>query len=105
MATLVQIHNARYNSDLIARSEAALMVASGDVQNEDPGTANHAERLAMANACLSNGTYLAECTSLAMFSVATNATIAADPDNATDNDIQFVVNSVYTNIAVNNPPA
>jgi hypothetical protein len=105
MATLIQIYNARRSNELKARTESALLVASGDVQNEDPGITNHAERLAMANACLSNEAYLQECLNLTMYSVATNANIAADPDAATDNDIQFVVNSQYTNIALNNPPS
>lgn len=105
MATLIQIYNARKDTQLKARTESALLVASLDVQNEDVGTANHTERLAMANKCLTDEPYLLECLSLAMYSVATNSTIAADPENATDNDIQFVVNSQYTNIALNNPPA
>lgn len=105
MATLEQIHNASVNSALQARTKAAALLACYDIQNEDVGTANHTERLAMANKTLSDEAYRTSVVDALMNSVSTNDDIASDMQNASDNDIKFVVNSQMTNIALNNPPA
>lgn len=60
--------------------------------NEDAGTSNHANRVLWAKAVLQediNGTMVKRLT----VDCAQNASIAAAGEAATDNDIQFVVNS------------
>jgi hypothetical protein len=105
MATLAQIHNARVSSDLVTKVESAILVASRDIRAEDVATASHATRIAMANKCFTNDVYLQQIVSAMMFYVGTNDTIAANLSGATDNDIQFVVNSIYTDISIVFPPA
>jgi len=75
------------------RVAAALANAAEDIENEDPGTPNHAARLAWASAVLQDD-LLQEADKI-MWRVGLNPTIAAaGEENATDNDIQFVVNSL-----------
>lgn len=57
---------------------------------------NNNERLAWAAASLENTPIAGE---KFMWPVSQNATINVDPDNATDNDIQYVVNSNVNNFA------
>lgn len=104
-ATLDQIHNARVDNSLITKTESAVLVASRDIINEDPGTADHAVRIAAANACFTNETYLQEFLHGMMYYISTNDTIASNPAGATDGDIQFVVNGNYTIVATAFPPA
>lgn len=104
-ATLSQIHSARHSSELRAKTESAILVASNNVRNEAPATTNHAERVACANACFTDETYLSTIVSAMMFFIGTNDTIASDIAGATDNDIQFVVDSYYTEIAIAYQPA
>lgn len=67
-----------------------------DVLNEDPGTANHVNRVIWAKDALVN----AEAVAGRMFwGVLGNATIAAAGEAATDNDIQFVVNGLINTFA------
>lgn len=90
--------------------EVAVIHASQDIQNEDPATPDHANRLAWA-------TWANKNSSVAWnpfaWHVAMNSTIqvavAADPSGGTvtDNDVQFVVTSVLPQVVadfVANPP-
>lgn len=104
MASLVQMYNARFHPALMARTQAAILVASKAVQNEDVGYPYHTERLALANSCLASETYLAEVVRYMMYEMAANNTIASDPAAASDGDIQFVCNGAITNIARLHPP-
>lgn len=95
--SLINTYSVRYeNTNLKKRVVAAVAKAAMDVIYEDPGTANHANRLIWANNAMQNTASSAE---KMMWGIAQNATISADPDNATDNDIQFVVNSLIDAIA------
>lgn len=105
MATFIQKYNARHNASLRAKTEQAILKLSTDVRNEDPGTTSHAERLACANACYTNKTYLSEMLEAFMYDVGANDTIAGDPDSALDGDIEFVVSGAYTVQALAHPPA
>jgi hypothetical protein len=105
MATLLQIYNTRTHPNLKVRTSSALLTYAKTIQAESVETLHHAERLAMANACLGNETYLQLITSAAMFEIGTNPTIAADPDNADDNAILYVVNNSLDNLALQHPPA
>ena len=73
----------------------ACLKAAYDISNEDPGTANHVNRIAWADVVLSGTRDEVEQKAIEMlrYGVASNATIQAAGDAATDNDVQYVVNS------------
>lgn len=74
----------------------AVLKAAADIRNEDPGTANHANRLAWALAVEQDTT----ANVLAMRArILENATLAAAPGSALDSDVQFVVNSLVDSFA------
>jgi hypothetical protein len=68
----------------------AIHKAAVDIGNEDPQTANHANRLFWARQAAADPVGWAD---KAIWIVMENATIAASPASATDSDVQFVVNS------------
>jgi hypothetical protein len=76
---------------LLQQVAVAAAVAAVAVMAEDPGTTNHTARIAWATRALTDA--LAEARRM-VWGVLTNGTIATDPLNATDNDVQFVVNSL-----------
>lgn len=71
---------------------AAIIKAAADVKAEDPATANHANRLAWATKVSRHDAAVQEM-ALRRWEILSNSTIAAAPATATDNDVQFVVNS------------
>lgn len=96
---LIDSYNARYNYPTLRKRVIAQCCASAqDVLTEDGGTANHANRLIWAQAALSNPNEAADKMS---WYIASNATVLAysTPDDATDSDIAFIVNSNIDNIA------
>jgi hypothetical protein len=90
MATLAEIANLAQDESFISRIAAAIGKAATDVINEDPGTTNHANRLLWAKAAMADIDGLA---SEYAWTIVQNATIQTSGVEATDNDIQFVVNS------------
>lgn len=74
----------------------ACLKAAQDVQNEDAGTANHANRIVWAAAVEANPKAMGRMMSQRVLD---NATVATDVENATDNDVQFVVNSLIDEFA------
>lgn len=105
MSTLLQHANARRDSALVAKTEAALLLACKTVRGESDQTPNHAERLACANACYVDPAYRDETLDGIMVEVANVDAIAADPGAATDQAIQDAVDGAFTAQAVNHPPA
>lgn len=102
MATLLQIYNILYGDDyrpLLNRTISAVLNAANAIVNEDPGTANHANRLAWAQAALASRDGLTAATDEMFVGVCSNATIQMTGNDATDNDIQFVVNSLVNSYA------
>jgi len=94
---LVDIYNAwRGEAGLLkAKLVGAILSAAYAIVNEDAGTTNHVNRLAWANDILS-GTVAnveAKAAEHLRYAVASNATISAAGNDATDSDVQFVVNS------------
>lgn len=83
-------------NDFWKQVAGAIMVAARDIQNEDPETVNHADRLAWAAAAIENPKGMAR---RMLVDVLENATIAADVENAADNDVQWVVNSLIDTYA------
>ena len=100
MATLLEQANVALSAGVMRpRVAAAIANAAEDIENEDPATPNHEARLAWAESMLAGGVWnadpaTADETDKIMWRVGLNPTIAAAGENATDNDIQFVVNSL-----------
>ena len=90
MATLAEIANLAQDESFISRIAAAVGKAATDVINEDPGTTNHANRLLWAKGAMAN---IDSVTPAYAWTIVQNATIQTAGVEATDNDIQFVVNS------------
>lgn len=93
---LVDIYNIyKGKGSLQARFMAACLVAAKDIVAEDPGTANHAERVAWAEAIQQGGedTLTSSALEILRFAAASNATLQSAGEAATDNDIQFIVNT------------
>ena len=89
MATLAQIHSIIAGApDLRQRFQAARIKSAWYVANEDPGTANHANRLAWANKIFSD--YDADLDYEYRW-LCSNATIQAAGVAATDTDVEYVV--------------
>lgn len=72
------------------RVQSAIGKASSDIMYESGATANHAERLAWAMDALTVGRDYIE---MFMRFVSLNATVQANGGSATDNDLQYIVNS------------
>jgi hypothetical protein len=69
----------------------AVLVAARDIRNEAAETVNHTNRLAWAVEAEADPTSKVRQMQVRILE---NATIAADPEAATDNDVQYVVNSL-----------
>lgn len=78
------------------RVGGACLKAAYDIVNEDPVTANHANRMIWAQEVLQN--FMTKANQMYL-TVLANATIQASGTNSTDNDIQFVVNSLINQFA------
>jgi hypothetical protein len=102
----------RYNTPVLnpQKTEVAVVTAAGEIQNEDPATPDHSNRLAWADWAISNSSVAWQAFG---WPVSTNATIVAavtaDPSGQSvqDSDVQFVVNSVLPQVIadfVANPP-
>jgi len=90
---LIDTYNLAFHSTLRRRICGACWKAASDILNEDAGTTNHANRVLWAKQVLTenNDGPMVKRLSVA---VAQNSTVAAaGAESATDNDIQFVVNS------------
>lgn len=70
----------------------AIIKAATDVINEDPGTANHANRLTWAQKVSKHDAAISEG-NLRKWQVVSNATVSASLPTSLDNEVQFVVNS------------
>ena len=77
------------------KSEVACFKAAVDVLNEDTGTTNHANRVLWAQAVLLSNAKSNEM----KYHILQNATIQALGNASTDNDVQFVVNSLIDTFA------
>lgn len=83
-------------SDFWKQVAGACMTAARDIENEDPGTVNHANRLLWMAEVDGNAKGAAR---EMLVEVLKNPTIAADVDGALDTDVQFVVNSLIDTYA------
>lgn len=86
-------------NDLHKKVSRAIDVAARNVVNEDPGTANHAERFVWASKARQNPDNILNEAHQWMLAVLDNPTIAAAGNASTDNDVQFVVDSLVDTMA------
>ena len=85
-------------SNLFRQIQFAVWVAANDIVNEDPETAKHAKRVDWSRKILNGGIQASEeWTRRVIPQVLMNATIQAAPEDATDSDVQFVVNGLVNN--------
>lgn len=96
MATLLELYDLRYNEDIKKRVTSAVAIAAQAIVAESDQTANHVNRVIWANTALKDTQLAME---QIMWRVLGNATIAASGVSSTDNDIQFVVNSLIDFVA------
>ena len=100
---LVNIYNcwSGQSGTLKAKFVGACLVAASQIVAEAPETENHANRLTWANTVLLGSVGEVEALSMAhlRYGLATNATLQSAGDDATDNDVQFVVNSQINTLA------
>ena len=96
----VDIHSAATDPDHVLRKQVIVSCqkAATDILNEAAGTENHGQRLQWSRKILRSGGAAAEGEKM-IWEVLANAAIQAAPTNATDNDVQFVVNSLLNTFA------
>ncbi len=90
------IFNAATDVNWQGRCQVAMWKAAHDIMAEDPQTQDHQRRKAWAVNVLRDQVAITP-KQLAM-QVLRNATIAANPGAASDNDLQFQVNSVLPDL-------
>lgn len=85
-----------FQHDFYKQVAGACMTAARDIENEDPGTPNHTNRLIWMARVDENAKDVAQ---IMLYEIIKNPTLAADIDNALDADVQFVVNSLIDTFA------
>lgn len=90
MGNLAKSFSLANNSQFRGLVKAAVAKAAYDITNEDPGTANHTERLAWAKDAMKNPSTAAD---QMLWMILQNQTILDSGVNFSENDIQFAVNS------------
>jgi hypothetical protein len=112
MSAYTDSYQLRYHlSSVQQQIEVAVIHAAADIQNEDPATPDHANRLAWANWANKNSSvaWIAFAWPVAM-NPTIQAAVQADPSGQTvqDSDVQFVVTSalpaVIADFIANPPP-
>jgi hypothetical protein len=96
MALLDVYHAYEGAGFFLKRVAGACLEAAGDIRVEDPGTSNHANRIIWMNEVHADALIKGRDM---LPRILDNATVALNPEAATDNDIQFVVNSLINEFA------
>lgn len=94
---LIDLYDAHHaDTDLWRQVAGACIVAANDIENEDPGTGNHTNRLIWA----SQAKISPKGKAIEMLSeVLNNTTVRDSLPVALDTDVQFVVNSLVDTYA------
>lgn len=87
MATYTELFDLHSNTDLLNKVVVACIISAEQIKDEDPGTANHANRLIWAAAVFSNPRAESERMYWALLA-ANNAATVIQIENATDEAIQ-----------------
>jgi hypothetical protein len=96
--TFLEIYDMRFNSgDLKKKILVACIKAANDIIFEDPATEDHVLRFNWAKRALAENQVAAE---RALWGVCSNATIQSTFPLETDEDVQFVVNSLIPSFLV-----
>lgn len=101
MATLLGIYDVLLSDGAQAlrnRTMAQVLVSANYIMNEDPGTANHANRLVWAQGALLSASALRAASDKMYVGVCTNPTIQSAGNASTDNDIAYVVASLIDTV-------
>jgi hypothetical protein len=94
MATYQERYVMRTESGLLARFVVAIEIAAAQIISEDPQTENHTDRMAWAKrALLQDAKSQSYATIVLRLAVAENGALQESGVNATDSDVQFIVNS------------
>jgi hypothetical protein len=83
------------NTSFLDQIAGSLLFAASQVVNEAAGTPNHANRIVYANAIFLNPQQQARTIVPGVLTNATIAAAAGTPDSITDNDVDFVVASLF----------
>ncbi len=102
MATYLNIYAMQANASYLQQVTVACRIAAQNIINEDPATLNHAARLVWAKAVALAAPGNVSLINTMASAVSMNGTLQASAPNGpwADSDIQFVVNSVVTLVAV-----
>lgn len=92
MATLAEVYGLAHNAPVALRQriEAALIEVVDGILQEDAGTANHAERLALAQACLVEAKR-ERVVQMLLAVIVTNGTVQTQGDAIADTDLRWLV--------------
>lgn len=93
----------RYQTPVLnpEKTEVAVITAAEQIQNEDPATADHANRLAWANWAVGNSSVAWQAFGWAVsLNASIRTSVEADPSgqSVADSDVQFVVNSALPQV-------
>jgi hypothetical protein len=102
MATLRELYDIwADDGNLEARFLGAALKAAQAIDNEDPGTTNHANRVLWANEILGgdSGTVRQRARELLRRGIAWNATFQSQGTAISDSDIEFIVSSLLNDVA------
>ena len=92
MATYSELYDLAFYPDLLHRAIVAVVLLAEEVRTEDPATANHAERLALAKRALANPDGIAR--QLLWIMLAQNKDFTVEQiQAASDTNIQSAVNA------------
>lgn len=95
--SLLQISQAcRGEGTLLRRVEGTCLTTAAYIRIEDPATTNHENRLVWAAKVKANRKAMAR---EMLAKTLENPTLAANPEGATDGDVQYVVNSLIDTFA------
>lgn len=94
MATLLEIYDVLLSDSSQAlrnRVMAQCLISANYILNENPGTPNHLNRLTWAQSALQSTASLRAASDKMYTGVCTNPTIQSSGNDASDNDIAYVV--------------
>jgi len=97
----VDIYDSATTPDHILRKQFSVAIhnCAVDILNEDPSTENHANRIQWAKKVTQENNSPVLEAERWVWKLLENATIQSDPLNASDNDVQFVANSLANTMA------
>lgn len=100
MSLAVIIAALQPSGNLLGRFQAQLLIESGVILAESSGTANHANRVILADKLLATDAFLSSAASrLRARALAVNSTAQIKGNDLTDGEIEYIVRSTQLNDA------